>query len=769
MIARRVGPVALDGVEARTLEAFCRAFALEVANGRLAVADLSLGAWQSHQVATEFSSQLGLDLPVAADVEPTPAAIAERSFADVIGAFIDVEGRGDATTLVALERAMSIARVGRERVFAVVAPRFGLTWEREDVLLVRFLTQALAGHAGRVVVVGVDPQPPVPTDWHMSWSSQSGPSEGGGERQGSLLGLVPGIVSLELAQAVSLVEAPSPERLLALDYGYHFIAPEARRDPRGVSRFEYDKLALATRPGGWTHAYAQLHGNNFFVDPWFLWGQAYREVEGGGYSLALRLAERAAECARDPLQLGVVQSLAQGVRIASHRFVEASHAPEPPPGVPPAIRGFLLEAKGWALAMIDEPDLAEPYLQEARALSEQTGTADREYLYLLNISALNRLKLDDADSALAFEKEIEAAQAGSSHRDWRLQYVNSLNIARLARRRGAYEEAEGYYRRAFEGTLGSRSDGDRIYANVCLARVDEDRGEVAGAFRGWMRAALHWVAAAAPEAVASRVATAIVERNVAPGETDPEEISAAFEARLARAARAMGFSDPPAQETAPVFVHVDRVEAPTLDAAVLGDGWSVLTTEHQARPALQSDELVRLGRLLRDLIDAACPVDVLRRTRSIVIDDCFGTEVPTTLAQLMALAVRLRIEAVVAHGQTIELDRETRARLERDLRVRLGPAVDEVLRDDDRVVVTFKRYLSPRLLSEDEVQIIGLLSLPQTVAQIGERVLDGELPHARLLELVRVLELSRVVTLELPSDSLRRAGLLVAMDGHVAR
>ena len=733
-IARRHGPLELEGVRAPTLDAFRREFAPALAEQRLVVADLSLGAWQSHQAATETAAQLGVELASAEPAEPDP--LAERSFAGVIGAFIDLEGEGDTSTLAALAHAERVAdAAGDGTVFGVFAPRFGLGWEREDALFVRFLAQARADRSGRLVVVAGDGSPSLPAGWRLRWEADSGATAVPARPR--LVGLVPGTVSREAAAALALVETPEPEDSLPLAAGRVLVAPETRRDPRDVSRFEYDKLALATRPGGWLHAYAQVHGNNFYVDPWFLWAQAYREVERRGYGVALRLADRAAECAREPLQQGVVQSLAQGVRIAAQRFEEAAPAPEPPPGLPAGVRAFLLEAKGWALTLTDEPEQADSYFAEAGTLHETIGEAGLEHLYLLNIWALNRLKLGDAAGALALEREIEEGHGRFPERDRRLEYVNSINIARLARRRHDHDEAAEYYGRAFATTLGARSEGDRIYTNVCLARLDEDRGRADEARAAWTRAALHWAAAAAPEALASRVASAIVERKVAPGEVDPDEISTALEARLL-AAGATAAAEPPA------FVQADRLPAGACEAAILGDGWSVVAASAELRVALESDAFTRLRRALAGIVAAAG----VALPRTIAVDDVFGTEMPVTVAQLVALALRLEVPTLVAHGRTLELDAETRSRLERELRVRLGPAVDAV-----RESVLFRRYLAPRPLSDEERRVIDTASAPTTVGR---------------LKVLRELERSRVVELELPEEAVRAAGLLPA-DALVAR
>jgi tetratricopeptide (TPR) repeat protein len=700
-----------------------------------------------------------------------PDSPPELSFADVIGGFIDAEGRGDTATLTALDLVSRItsSALGDVRVLAVIVPRFGLPWEREDLLFVRFLAQALTGETQRVVLVWTGPEEPsLPADWTVSWTEEH--PEAPSQVRPSLAGLIPGVLDDDALAALSLVEPVAPGACLPLPRGHLLVAPESRRDPRLVSRFDYDKLALVTRPAGRLHTYALFHGNNFYVDPWALWAQARQELEGGGYGVALRLAARAQECARDPMQLGVLQSLAQGIRIASQRFAEAAASPDPSPAVPDGLRSFLLQAKGWALVMSDDPVGAEPYFQGAHALLDRGQRADREYLYLLNIWALNRFKLDDLEGALALEREIEARHARLPRRDWRLEYVNSINIARICRRQGAYETAEHYYLGAFATTQGARTEGDGLYTNVCFARLNEAWGRSAEPFAHWMRAALHWVSSSVPEALGSRVATTIVSRKVAPDKPDPEEVSEAIESALAASARAAGLAEAAAAIEAanrsgepPVFVRADRfaedLEPGAVDCAVLGSGWSVLSSRMPSPVQLQSPRYRRLRSTLLDLIRLDCPGDLLRGAITFIVDDSCGTEMPTTLRELVELSLRRRLRSLVVNGKLLEINDETRARLERKLRVRIGHAVEGVRRKGPEVWVTFKRYLAPRLLSDQEARILERLNVPVVVDELGEQLFGGDVARAHFLPLLRSMERSRLVNLEVPGELVKQAPL----------
>ena len=446
------GTLELEGIRARTLPALLDGVAGGSAPDRLIVSDLSLGAWRGCQVASEFASQLHLTLPSPPMAEsPAAAANSRFSYADLIGRFIDAEGRGDVTTLRALELAETIAASlehSDQRTFVVIAPRYHLPWEPENVLFIRFFAQALRNTGNRLLLVCADQDDPViPDDWNVNWNNQS-EKPIAAPIGNALIGLVPGVIDRETQAALEPADQDYRRALFPLGNGLMLIAPEFRLNPQQASRLEYDRLAATACEISWLAAYAAYFGNNFHVDPWLLFGEAWRRLEEGSPRIALRLTQRAITCARNSLQQGVLQSLSQGIRIASQLFSEAANAPEPSPSIPRELRRFLLQAKGWGQVMCEQPASAERYLREASNLLELDAPDERERLYLLNISALNRLKLGDLDGALAIEKNIETRSASLVSRDWHLEYVNMINIARLLRRQGDFAGAEHYYSRA---------------------------------------------------------------------------------------------------------------------------------------------------------------------------------------------------------------------------------------------------------------------------------------------------------------------------------
>src|SRR6185295_16253654 len=122
----------------------------------------------------------------------------------------------------------------------------------------------------------------------------------------------------------------------------------------------------------------------------------------GAADLSRRLLKRATDCAPNPERRGLFSAYLQGMSIAQGRFGEVADYPDPSMNFPPAMRSFLLQAKGWGLVMNGQPERAIKYLQDARAI--WADTRGREYLYLLNIVALAQLKSGNSEMALELEK-----------------------------------------------------------------------------------------------------------------------------------------------------------------------------------------------------------------------------------------------------------------------------------------------------------------------------------------------------------------------------
>ena len=253
--------------------------------------------------------------------------------------------------------------------------------------------------------------------------------------------------------------------------------PEQRRAPRRVLRLEYDLARLARRAFG---RLARGLRARLREQPLRRAARARGRGVGrgsveGGVGVALRLLERAAECAGSPAQRALFHAQIQGARIAALRFEDAAAGPEPPASAPPALRGFLFQAKGWRLVMGSAAAEADAYLARARELLDDAGPV-RERLYLLNISALARLKVGDA-GALSLERRIEARLAALPAQPVITPQVHQRGEPSAAPPPdGLVGRGRAVLRARLRDHAGARSESDAVYENVCAAMVKAQRG-----------------------------------------------------------------------------------------------------------------------------------------------------------------------------------------------------------------------------------------------------------------------------------------------------
>lgn len=449
--------------------------------------------------------------------------------------------------------------------------------------------------------------------------------------------------------------------------------------------------------------------------------QRYAE---GGVGRAARCFEAAQRRAANPVEAAVAELHLQSARIASLQFAEAARAGEPSPELPPELRGVLLQCRAWGEVLSGDPSAAAKGLARARALLEGS-IGEREWLYLMNISALAELKCGRSDAAYAIERSIAERLDAMPRRDFHLEYVNCLNLARLARGAGRHAEAERLYARAFATCEGLRSDSDQVYANVCWADLQSRSGKPQPALAGWLRAALHYLSAPEPEALAPRVARAIGGDALAelhPLDL-PEAIAEKLRRRILELAETAGFSIPSESDGAAVsFARPDRAGA--LGPATLGHGWSAFPCDDGSEAQRRGPHWDALGALLDGWIRCYGSRRGLRAATWVVAAD-IGSEMPLCEPDLIASELRLGVRRDPA--------------LEARCRVTLSPAISHAQEClDGGVELAFKRYRAAERVSPGER---ALLDRIQRGGIVSELDLHSHLPVLRELERRRIVRL----------------------------
>lgn len=743
VITRRAAAPAVEAFTAPTEADFMHAVAVLAQGRRWIGADLSLGAWRGHQLARELAEQLGLD-ELEQRLPAIGASDAGRDYADVVARLIDQESAGEHARSVAyLHACRTVAAVEREQVglIVVVAPRAGFAWENEDVWFLRFLSAGLASLSSRLVLAAdadavVAPFPTRPL------ALPPGSSGLPRVKVPARAAAIPGMFDCRWSAALEI----TGESLSALALpGNRALLPPSSRS----RRLEWPALP-ASFPV-WLHAAGQCARPASARDPASLQAAAAQRFAEGGYGIALRLVEKAQEAAQDPLQWAALESQAQSMRIAALDFAAAGERPAPGANLPREYRRNLALGKAWGLALTGQAAAAEPLFALARELSGDL-TRDRLGLYILNISALNKLRLGQVGEAFAFEGQIERALETGAH-DWHISYINSINLARLHRGAKDLAASRRCFERAFATATGLRSESDHVYFNLCQGRLEMAAGRPAAALPALLRAALHWLSLEVPEALAPRVVRSMTPKGELPAADVVEPVSQRLEAELLEAFReTTGGAELPRPPSHIVFRRAREV-ARIADAVVFGaPGWGVIGSERESPPCFVGAAYEGLRDTVVGLLRLQQPQMAEGVVGTIFTDDRCGVELPATPSELLDVAVRWRASAVCFGAERMALSPDIAQAIEERAGLALADGLDDVARAPDGLVVRFKRYRSPQVLRGVWAELVLFAHEEATVAEISARI---DRPVAAVVEALRVLEREHIVVIS--SDGAARA------------
>lgn len=715
---------------------------------RLLVADLSLGPGRGFQAARDLFVQLGLPWPEA---KSSQLKHKDRlSYAGLIAQGIDSEARGDAVVLRALDAARQIlsALGAVKSVLIVLAPRFSNDWHAEDIWLLRFLIAARDGLDGTLIVCPSAGDPNLPSCLQPNWLAPP-QHEAIDDKKSEvpLVALVPGVVSAEVLELLAADESFG----IPLSGGARLVPFEMRQLPSPRLAARHDRLSQIAADISWLKAYAHLHGQNLFADCGALSQEAWLQYAEGGGSHAIRLMKRAWDCARSLNERGQIEVQLQGMRIALHRFAEADAAPDANPALPPQLRQFLQMTRGWAAVMAGKPADGYRLLNDLR-LSTEGDAVGPETLYLFNILALSLSRIGRADEAVALERQIEQANSALDARDWQLHYVNAINMARLFRMQGDLDLAQRYYDAAFATCDGGRSASDLIYRNACLGRLAEHRKDIEAARQAWLRAALHFVACDAPEAISDRCARMIVtqqHRHLDPVEALAASLSEHLAAVSGLPPQSGELPDRQAADVsdAPVFARwQDSMQA---DEIVGGPGWSVVSSSQAVVQAFDGPAHRILRRRLNDIIRRSPGAARLTHAACWLVDDRCGREMPVDAREQAEAGIRCGVGWTTYGNSGVELGPNIRDRLERESLLRVGALVARCVPQDISMRIEFRRYLGT-LVVHDRYGLIAAAAAGATLASVLRRFPAAD--AASIRDEARRLEQARIICLDLPHN-----------------
>lgn len=706
----------------------------------LVLSDIALGVWKPHAVARDFLQQL---MPQRSASSPRFEKSPE-AFGDLVGHLIDIETSGNLQVITAYNYALAVARIANSNgayLFLVTGPKSLDLWDKNSIDFLTFLAAHL--HIGRIIIV-VPHESVVPNELPVSWIGVVGEVPGKvNERCATAACSIPGLLDCEIVAALGSLEQLDLNELLPLCDGSLAVNPAARFGGSECSE-NLDRLTERLPDRHWLAAFVLSRGPQRQGAAPEIYRFASEAFSEGDWELGLRLLKVAKEYSENDLQRCIIESQLQGLRIAASRFVDGLDMEAPPASVPGILRGFLIQSKAWCLVMSGKAAEADMLFKEALPLLETTPPS-RAYLYSLNIYALACVRLNRLEEALALERRIENEILVNCADDYHLIYINSLNTARLMRRLGHYEAAEQYYRRAFDTSLGSRSESDFVFKNVCEGFLADLRGEEEISCNAWMRAACHWLAMEVPQSLAPRVVRLITDAPFQPQFVD--RVSDVICSRLCTAATRMGIpidNRESANNHIPQFVYraVVNGTGATTAAAIGKAGWGLLAVpEGDANPEESTYRQLLATTVLR-IVEHFIPRWNSKDSWRFIVDHQFGKELPTSYAELFAVATKIP-EATIywADDEPLRVGPDLRNQLRAASSIRVGSAVKSLrLWKEKAPHVVFKRYRPPRLLSHAEVNFLAAfgndLRVELPVEGHSQEMTVQKLTEDRVLEIV---------------------------------
>lgn len=656
------------------------------------ITDLSLGAWTGHWIARELMLQLELDLNI--DVQPL---LNKGDYADIVTKLIDNESTGDKNFVVALESCQLIkSRILEKNIkyIIVIPPGYNNKWEDENLLMMKLLYDAFRETNIRIVLFCY-PQSNIPPTWKLNYLN---------ELHIELLAphiipFYPGILTQKKAIKLGLTK----DDLAFLRQGYVAIQPLlARTTTIDLNSFQdiYDKSYLRAS------CYSILPD---VVGRDEVNKEAFKRFAEGGYGIAIRLLSALILNTKSLYERSILISQIQNIRIALLRFDDAATESIPDETLPSIVKASLYQSKAWGLVMCNKALEAEPFFEQAR-LNLDPNHFPRLYLYLLNISALNKMRIGNTYDAFVYEKQIEHALGQQINRDWHITYINNINQARLFKREKNYKHAKIYYDKAFSVITQLKNESDLLYSNFCYAQLEELKGNSTSAFLFFLRACIHWLSNDMPEALAPRVAQAILNKRLQFSRVDVDEISNQLKQNLQYHAHRLNLLSQFNQPISPlIFTRPQKINS-SLDRIVGQPGWAVCLSHQIFPPVYSGYRYDELRVLVTKVIQVFFPSVNLSTYNTVIADTQFSCELPANLTEMMLLALRQNIFKLNWCDKVVDLTEQDMKALRFRAKVQISPAVDFVTYHNARIKVHYKRYRLPLLLSLEETKAIEYLN-----------------------------------------------------------
>ncbi len=483
----------------------------------------------------------------------------------------------------------------------------------------------------------------------------------------------------------------------------------------------------------------QMQGPAHYADAGWLTDAATNLFRAGAVNMALRLLGRACDVASDPGTRAAAELSLQGIRIFAHFYADAACQPDPAGDLPEPVRDRLSILKAWAEMFGTDPGTGLARIEPAFARASRAEPSTTDDLFILNIAALGQLRTGQHDIALDTELRIESRLGQAEEIDYRAEFINAINLARLYRRRGEVARFRAEVDRAMATSEGLRSLSDIVQMNLIRATPGgSDEPEA----HNLLRAALAWLALSPPEAISIRAL-----REARPGAGYDSDLSARVSAALAeRIAAACPGLTPDAGDVRITFVEAT---APRGSIAIATPAAALLWLPGDAPGTAchpPSAERTRLAGLVLAALKRDCPGLRAAGPLHLGIDSDNGVDIPAGEAGLRGLIVRHEVTRSLAPAGEALWPAEVRAAMARAARVRRSRGLARIVTQDGTRLAVFKRYRAPRPLTAAEDGLLAVLSDDgPPVATLAAR---AGLDPAAALVVLNELAAQRVIQLE---------------------
>ncbi len=650
-------------------------------------ADISQGNWEGHQIAKQLLDQLSIARPKS--IQPLIGVQRKGHYNDTINKLIDNESIGDINFIRSYELAKTIlsnCHTQNKQKIVLLVPMDGIEWANEDKNLLDLIIQNLDTYNCELRLVSFYNYQ-LPQHWV---EIKSNPRSSSKMQERVIIGIT-----------------------CKRDFPKNQFAQHDLKN--GFTLLEYIGLKTPSVRLNSTETHDGLDSIVTFllikfkcekVDTQYLINQASLHFSEGAYNVAKRILNYAADYCRNDLESAIVLSLLQNIRIALLEFEEASKVIIPELDIDHSFKANLYQSKAWGLVMCNQPQEAEPLFQLARD-SFDKESYPRAYYYLLNISALNKLRLGETDKAFDLEKQIEKGLNQMSIPDWHVSYINSINQARLYKKERNLDESTRYYAKAFQINESLRVDSDQVYFNLCMAQLEELKENHFTSFIFWLRTCLHWLSMEIPEAIAPRVAQAIMKQRLS---NKAETVDSISKQLLHEMRRASILNEIKIEEeiNEPFSFHQLGKESLNPQKAIGRNGFGVFTTTEKSSDNYENSNYNSLAGLVSQVLKTLCPEIIDCKT--VLVPNQFGREMPENGQELLLYCSIYQIEQLTFNGKSYFINENDQKITLKKAQVSLSSSISHLSKEGIQLVCHFKRYMPSFILSEKQSLVLESLT-----------------------------------------------------------